>query len=180
MDFPAHQTPLHIHPWTMYSIGAELRQISGNTSIPVSSTWHAANEAIYIPVRIPFPYPVRRMFWGNGSTAAGNVDVGIYSPGKGRIFSSGSTAQSGTSNIQYVTLGTDILLAAGTYYIALAASATTNAVWGFSYGGTSTRLTGIQRQSTALPLPNPGAPTATPVGNLVVPLFGITRTTTGF
>lgn len=182
MDFPGvFQTPTHIHTWTIYAIAQQIRQIAGVTVIPANITWHAANDAHFIPIVIPFPYPVQRVFWCNGSGTLANVDFGIYSFEKARIFSLGSTAQSGASVIQYAAVTTPFVLSAGTYYFALSCSAANaSGLRGITPAGGGTRLTGLQRQATAHPLPSPGVPTATPAGSLNYPLIGITRLSSGF
>jgi hypothetical protein len=179
-DFPnvsPNTLPLH---WSTWSAAEELRAITGS-GVGASGTWTTANTALYIPVSLPWNYPVKRMWWINGSVAGGNTDVGIYTLGGVRLFSTGSTAESGTSTTQYVSAGTPFVLPAGAYYFAYTHSATTaNHIWTSSTGSVAnTEAAGILAQASALPLP---ATASFAVGTTVTsfPYFGITRTTSGF
>ena len=124
--------------------------ISLNT---VSATWPLANRAIYHPFYLPWRYPIKRLFWLNGSSASGNADVGIYSVGGTRIVSTGSTAQSGASTAQYVSA--DLVLPPGTYYLGNVFSGTTNVATSIgSITAIAGRMQGVLQEglgSTTLP-----------------------------
>lgn len=179
-DFPTiqeQQTPLFIYPWTEWCVGLELRQLNG-TAVPASFTW-TANQAVYIPFAIPWPYPVRRVFWYNGTAVVSNVDFGIYTEGGARIYSQGSTAQSGASAIQYATVSTPFILQPGKYYMAYNCSGTTNVVFAVSQNAAQGKILGLLTQAVgAVALPNP-ATFATYAG-VGFPVIGFTRTASGF
>lgn len=178
-DFPQIGVlPQFLHPWTIYGPGPDLR-LQASTVNPVAFTW-VANSAVYIPMSVPWPYPVNRVWWVNGSTIGNNVDFGIYTPSGNKIFSTGSTAQSGTSVPQFVTPGTPFLLDPGNYYFAYACSGTTSTAFGtaLSTAGQSA-MCGLYSQATALPLPASATFASMGVA-LAVPLCGITRTPSGF
>lgn len=170
--------PLFINTNSLEFVGLAGRTIANNSST-ASSTW-TANLAIYMPFAIPWPYPVRRVFWFNGSTASSNCDIGIYTVDGTRIWSSGSTGQSGASVLQYVTPATEILLSPGQFYLAFACSGTTNRVTAQAIGTAAIgRSLGLLEQGSALPLPST-ATFATYATNLLMPWCGITRTSSGF
>ncbi len=181
-DFPTNiPTPLFVHTWTRWGPLLEACKGAGSATL-ASLTWPVANTAFYLPVWIPWPYSVERVFWVNGSSVTStNMDFGIYTADGTRIYSTGSTAASGASATQYVTPGTDILLTPGRYYFALSDSSTTA-----NRGGSGTtafsvarvRLAGLLQEASALPLPATMTPAA--VANSCFPLCGVTRTTTGF
>lgn len=80
-----------------------------------SAAW-TANRLLAIPLLLTRPYLVNQFFWYNGATAAGNTDVGIYNEaGTTKFGSTGSTANSGTSQIQAVD-STDFYLGANQRY----------------------------------------------------------------
>lgn len=182
-DFPqVGVAPLFVNTWMRFGALEELTRAWGGGSL-ASLTWPVADTAFYVPISLPWPFNVRRMFWINGSDVTTvNMDIGIYTAGGVRLYSSGSTAQSGASTAQYVTLGTDILLTPGTYYLALACSSTTANRGGTGITSTYTtvnmRLCGVLQQATALPLP--ATMTGAAVANVCMPFIGITSTTTGF
>jgi len=86
-----------------------------------SSTIGASNVMLY-PVAVTEPYRVRRLWWLNGTSVAGNVDVAIYDAAGVQLISTGSTVQSGTNNIQSVAV--DYTLGIGSYWLGLATSST--------------------------------------------------------
>lgn len=142
-------------------------------------TWPLANMAVFIPLLLPFDYPVARMFWVNGGgTAGGNIDVGLYTPAGARIYSSGSTAQSGSvPGVQYVPA--NVLLGAGLYYLAMAMdNVSTNRAYGSSISVTLARPAGLLQMASAFPLP--ASATFATVANPFYPVMGITRTASGF
>jgi hypothetical protein len=76
----------------------------------------------YHPIILPASCVAKRIWWANGATVAGNIDVGIYAddgdakPGA-KVISSGATAQSGTNSVQFSDVS-DTALAAGRYWLA--------------------------------------------------------------
>lgn len=152
----------------------------GRTSVlsMASSAWPTASTALYLPLYLPWPYTVNRVFWGNGSVLTSTKDFGIYSPAGAKIFSTGTISESGASAIQYQAI-TAVLLPPGRYYMGLVCAATTNHAWSQSVTDAAhSRLAGVLQQASASPLPDTttfATSTAT-----ILPLCGITRTTTGF
>jgi hypothetical protein len=142
-------------------------------------SWPIADTAFFIPIELDFNYPVRRIFWGNGSAVSGTVDAGIYRSDGMRMISTGGVAMAGTNSLQYVDC--QLLLTPGSYYLALTSSVagigalfqrTTN-------GGLNVfRSAGLLQQASARPLPSTMSPAA--VTNAYWPLLGITRTLAGF
>jgi hypothetical protein len=99
----------------------------GSQNVPNNSVaWPVANTAIFVPFVIWSNYLVQTVWWGNGSTANGNVDCGVFShDAQSLLFNAGTTAQSGTQAIQTVALSSSVLLAPGYYYMALVGSSLT-------------------------------------------------------
>lgn len=178
MDFPSDPpVPTHICTWMDCAGGAGARLIggAGGTS---SQSWPSINLAVFTPLWLSWPYTAQRVFWVNGGTISGNVDMGIYTPGGARIWSAGSTVQSGATTLQYVGTG-GLRLAPGPYYLALTFSATSGHVTGSGLNSvTSARLAGLVQMASALPLPAT-ATFATSTTNLW-PLMGLTTTASGF
>lgn len=179
-DLPQpHVLPLHVSTFSLFGPAGEAFPIS-SPSI-ASYNWPAEKQGIYIPVTIPWPYPVQRVWWVNGTTPTGNMDFGIYSIDLARIYHTGSTAQSGGSVPQYVTPSTPFILSPGSYYFFLANDSATTTNRGF---GSSTvtanegRLAGMLQQASAFPAPESGTGAAWASSGL--PLCGVTRTASGF
>lgn len=180
-DFPVvnqASLPTHIHAlYSFFGVGGESRSYAA-TATPAAITW-VANTAVYIPFQVPWPYPVYRVWWMNGSTITStNVDCGIYSPGGDLLYSTGSTAASGATSVQYVSVGTPFTLDAGRYYMAWTCSNTTSRGYGVAPTAVQGALLGCLSQTSALPLP--ASATFATYGAPGVSLCGITRTSSGF
>lgn len=174
-DFPRNLiAPPLIHTFSRYGPGTQLRALAG--AAPAAQTW-VANVASYVPICLPWPYYVRRLFWINGSIVGGFSDIGIYSVGGGRLYNAGSTANTGAlSAPQYVTA--DILLGPGVYFLAYTNDGTSSRVYGITPSATIGRLAGLYQQATALPLP--ALATFAAYSNVPVPWIGISNVPSGF
>lgn len=145
---------------------------------PASANWPAANQAIYMPLRITAPYDVRRVFAVSGSAAA-NWDIGVYTLAGAKLFSSGSTA--GTNNTLVYANVTATTLSPGMYWLACWCAGTTNTLF------LSTAVTVLEgramgfRQETGLAS---GLPATASFAQLAacngMPVCGITRTSANF
>lgn len=183
-DFPGQaQPPPFLHTYSKYSMMPEYKGVTGASVTAASTTWSTANQARYYPISIPFWYPVRRVFWVNGSTTTStNNDFGIYTADTSprNIYSTGSTAQSGASVPQFVTPGTTFWLPPGDYYFGMnISSASTNRCFGTAATADNQRFAGILQEAVgAVTLPDP----ATPVAATIVGtnLCGVTWTASGY
>lgn len=172
-----------IHPWSLESIGIAITSAGGIVFMSTSSAvYPSANLAILIPFILAKQFTVVKMFTCNGSTASGNLDVGIYtneggaSPVLRLIVSKGSTAQSGTSVVQGLDIA-DTILPPGSYYMAIVM----NNILGTFFRGTVTTASiataiGIRFKTSAFPLP---ATITSPndAQTTYIPVFGLTGRT---
>jgi hypothetical protein len=144
------------------------------TSDPVgiSTTVWTAGRAIYIPIKIPWPYPVKRMFIFNGGSVAGNVDLGLYTRNGTKVFSTGSFAQVGVTTMQYVNFS--YLVSPGSYYLALAFSGVATIQRAQFALVTNARMAGLLQQDSAFPLPASMTPAVYTLGGIY--MFGMTLT----
>jgi hypothetical protein len=170
-------TPLHLGSFSSMSAVMDAGQYISNAS-PGTITW-VANLGVYIPIVIPYPYPVRRVWWQNGSTVtSAHCDVGVYTPDGQRIVSAGTTVQAGASTVQYASV-TETLLAPGKYFFAFVCDTATSHAFGLStLTVPALRSAGILQQASALPLP--ATATFAVASSAVYPWCGITRTSSGF
>lgn len=136
------------------------------------SAWPSANLAIFIPFRVAAPYTVQQIYWQNMATINGNIDVGIYDSEGNKIVSSGSTAQSGATALQSISI-TPTTLRRGQYYLAMAFDNATATVRAGSSAATLYRAIGVLSMVSAFPLPS----TATFVGTLTnyYPFIGLSQ-----
>ena len=179
-DWPRDRiAPLFIQNFSRWASGLEHSRYIATAQN--SLTWPTANKAIYMPFAIPFYYPVRRVFWMNGSSVTStNIDFGIYNYDGTKLYSTGSTAASGVSALQFVT-PTEFLLAPGKYFFALSdSSITANRGCSGVTGSTAraTRMSGYLEEASALPLP--AAMTGVASTFTIIPFCGITLTASGF
>ena len=170
--------PLFISTYTQPFCGMEARAIGGIN--PASGAWPLALYVAYVPFQLPFPYLVRRIWWQNGSAAGGNTDVGVYTSGGTRVFSTGSTAGSGNSAPQFVTIA-DTLLHPGSYFFAMVHdSITTNQLQrGTTLSIVQQRAIGHLSQTLGSG-PLPVTATFAASSQIVYPLCGISCLASGF
>jgi len=138
----------------------------------VSTAWGTANKAYYIPVNLPWRYPVQNFFVYNNATVAGSVDVGIYNAqDMTQLWHSGATAMSGASALQF--FAKDIILDPGPYYLAMSSTSTTATYACYTtLTATRQRYLGGLKQTSANPLPATMTPAA--IDTARVPLIGFT------
>lgn len=169
-------TPTHVHTMCRFTAGGLGRALVAMAA-PAVGTW-VANLAVYVPMHLPFPYLVQRVFWINGSViTTTNVDCGVYSSSGTLLLSCGSTAMVGASAVQYAPV-TATLLSPGAYYLAWTCNNTTNRTFGAVLAAQEGETLGLQQQATALPLP--AAMTEAAYAGQGLPFCGITRTASGF
>lgn len=152
------------------SLAGTVNMLTG-TGVPASATWPTANKAFYIPFVLRQPVLVSNLFVINGTTASGNLDIGIYAQDGTQITHTGSTAQSGTSAIQTVSI-TPVIIGPGVYYMALSMNGTTGTT--FRLAPTSATMLsafGIFQQTTSFPLPS--SATFATASQTYIPLFGL-------
>ena len=135
-----------------------------------SNTWDTANKVGYYPFELAEPFTVFKVFTYNGTVVSGNWDLGVMDEAGARLFSSGSTAQATTSDLQPVDI-TDYTLGEGRYFLAFGldnATATTvranpTAAW--------MDFLGCKEQASAFPIPSTATFAAYTLGD--VPLVGL-------
>lgn len=179
MDFPGQpQVPPIVSTYSVYAPAGRGRQALGGTIAAGSIAWPAANRAIYVPMTLPGPCVVRRLFWTNGSTVTGSSEVGVYTRGGVRLCSTGLTAQSGASVLQFVTLGTPVYLDAGVYYLATQNDGTTNRMFGTVTPTVNQgRLAGLLQQDLGGGGVLPATMTPATLTAFAYPLAGIVQNT---
>ena len=122
-------------------------------AITTSTVWPAANLAIFVPFSLDSETLIAQLWWFNGATVAGNVDIGIYTADGTRLLSAGSTAQSGTSVLQSVNTA-DTLVGPGVYYLALALSDGTATISGRTLAALQHgQIAGMAEKTSAFALP---------------------------
>lgn len=143
--------------------GGKFRVFSTASAAPASTAWPANNRAYLIPFYLTSPALVVEMFFQAGTgPGTANFDLGIYRDDFTKIVSLGATASVNTTDAILPAGGGDIAdtaLAAGRYYMAMSAAATTITARAAVNANGIMRALGVQMMDTAHPLP----PTVTPV-----------------
>ena len=89
-----------------------------------TGAWPSANLILYVPIAVPESFTVLRVWWVNGNVASDNCNLGFYDQTGSKLWETGSTAMSGTSQAQFVNIA-DQAHVAGLYYMAFQQSGTT-------------------------------------------------------
>jgi hypothetical protein len=126
-EFVYKPAQLHVLSLGRYSNNCLNSLLSGTVGITTNSSWPANNRAQYHPINIPSYFTVARFFVGNADNATGNMDVGLYNGAGTRLLSTGSTARSGTSVVQYIDV-TNTTFPPGHYYLGLVLSSSSGTV----------------------------------------------------
>lgn len=156
------------------SLGPWMRTLTPPAA--ATAAWPATNEAIYIPFTLPVTMIAARMFVYNGTTASGNLDLGIFDTGGNSIITKGTTAQSGTSVLQFLDI-TDTTLSPGVYYMGCSMDGTTGTTFAHAPNSLAVaRTSGVLSQSTAFVLPTTTA-TFAAAQHAYIPIVGITTRT---
>jgi hypothetical protein len=155
-----------------FSVGTEVGSIPTTLS---SAAWPAANRAIHVPLYVPAPATIVKLWWLNGAAVSGNVDCGLYRASDlSLVVSSGAVAQSGTSAVQEFDIA-DTTIPVGVYLLALAMDNGTGQMIRFPFDVRYHRVIGITQQASAYPLPATAVPAV--VASAYVPMFGLSLRT---
>lgn len=164
------QMSVGLNPYSLESVGLSIRTL-GSGSSPASTVYPVANKAIYVPFVARSQITFTSLFTGNGATATGNIDIGVYASDGTRIISTGSTAMAGTSARQIVTVAATTI-GPGVYYLAMTASSTSATFAATTAPVIGLQCMGVYQQTTALPLP--ATATFATASSTYLPIFGIT------
>jgi hypothetical protein len=152
-------------------------QLSANSvAAAASAVWPTANTAIYIPLLVTEDITVTKLWWHNGATASGNVNMALYTGAGAQVSGTetGSTAQGTINVIQEVNIA-DTALTAGLYYIAIVMDNTTGTMFRHSVGAAINRAMGLATEAGVFDLP--ANATLATANSAYVPICGIaTRT----
>lgn len=144
-----------------------------------SGTWPTANTAFFYPVKLSQARTYTKAWWLNGATAAGNVDVGIYTISGAtatRVVASTAVAQSGVSAMQVAGTFATTTIGPGVYWLAMACSLATATVWRANPSGLLPRGCGCFQAATSHPLPS--SATVVAFSASLVPVFGFAELAT--
>ena len=171
-----------IHTFSPESMGSIIQGISSKSIANNASVAWTANLAVYIPFTLSVATTFVKMYTMTGNTAAGNVDVAIYSSNGAtrkpdvKLTSAANVAQSGSFSLQVFDI-TDITLSPGLYYFAVSNSSTGNfegvAIGTLVIG----RTTGVMQEAAANPLPAVATPVAWATADFI-PVVGASQVTT--
>lgn len=162
MDWPAEAMPAPpiLTAWSPDSIGLSLN-LMANASLGLTATggWGGANLCRFYPFRLYSPAVATQMLWWVGSSTAGNLDVGIYDAQSRLIVSSGSTAQSATTNTVQELNITDTELSPGDYLLAGTVNNISTTCFSINFNDELCQSSLMfLEQASAFPLPATAAP----------------------
>lgn len=146
------------------------------TTTGVSAAYSGASTAYFVPVRVSQTRTYTKAWWINGATAAGNVDVGIYTRAGTtltRVVASTAEAQGTISVMQVAATFTATTLTPGLYYLAISCTSASATFWSFGSYSAGLRSGGVFQTATASPLPT--SATAALTTAVRVPIFGFSE-----
>ena len=147
----------NISIWTSSGecIGTELGVNGLDVSNAASAFNPVTSTAYFIPFWLGSAVSVTKVFWLNGTTVQGSIDVGIYDKDGTYILSAGSTTQSsGTSTPQVVTLTNPVIIGPGQFYLAVSMNQTQGHLFRFLWTTTTLgTMAGMKYLFDQFPLP---------------------------
>lgn len=160
-----------INPYGSECLGIEIQGLNNGIT---TGAW-TANLLIFIPLILQEPLLVAQFFWHNGTTVAGNTDVGIYNESGGtKLGSSGSTANAGTSVLQVVNV-TDFYVPANVrLWLALGCDSSTQQFFRSIAPIADQDYIGIKQQVSGWSSGLPASVTPATPTEAVLPTFGFT------
>lgn len=182
LPFAPFEPNIVIQTFSLEALGDSLNLLGGSANSNsayggTTAAWPAANRALFIPFTLSQPIAVAAMFTYNGGTASGNLDLGIYSEDGTRILSTGSTAMSGTSTLQVISV-TSTVIGPGRMYLAMAVDNTT-AIFRAANTGYITaiafKVAGMAQMASAFALP--ATATLATLSTSYAPIFGLSTKT---
>lgn len=160
--------PVMVSTYGPLSVGVELAGAPVGTS---SGAWIAADRAIYVPLYVPAPAVVVKLWWLNGTSVSGNIDCALYRASDlSRVVTVGGVAQAGVSAVQEADVA-DTSIGSGVYLLALSAD---NAIGHVIRNTNELRIhrpAGVLQQASAYPLPATADPAT--LASAFVPMFGL-------
>jgi hypothetical protein len=137
-----------------------------------AASWPASAVCIGYPFSLPNPETARQMWVYNAATSIGTVDLGIYDAAGNLLVSKGTTAQSGTNDLQLFDITDTELAPDVTYYAMMTMRGVSGIINRMALNTLgSYRAQGFIQANPTFPLPNPITFVA-PSWNYV-PIFGI-------
>lgn len=150
---------------------------SGNTS----ASWPGAmpNDAWISRIWNPEEFEANFAYVFNGTTAGGNIDIGLYTEAGDRIVSTGSTAQVGNAQTQFIAIP-DTVIPRGVLLLAMAADSTSVQINKPNFATTTFRagqldVLGWAQAQSSMPLPTTLPTLIAAEAEIVPPAFGIVR-----
>lgn len=151
-------------------------------NLGTSTTWPTAKLVVYIPFMLSRSFKVQSVFWQNGTTPVGNIDVGVYDSAGNRKYRTGSTGAGTTAAIQTVAPTAFTLVGPGLYYMAMTCD---NVGGSYTYAGPSTAPTagisgslGIMTETTgSFGLTDPWGTVAVLTASEIIPNMGLANGT---
>jgi hypothetical protein len=173
-----------IHPWHKNSIAEQITSLGGVViNSLTSNAWPSGSFAILTPFYLQSRMYVDTMYWINGATVAGQVDMAVYTEDGTKIFGTGPVLQSGTTSLQFNSLSPEWELGPGVYYLALVASsgsATFRSAFNSLSTGAMAQVLGMACAPAQYPLPLTITGTLRTMSSDYIPAYGISSEGTTF
>lgn len=159
-----------------FSLGHHLYLDASTIPTLGSAVYPVANQAIGIPFWLSSTTTYLRYFVQNGTVAAGNFEIGIYTSAFAKVQTTGSIAQTGTSVMQAGDFS--LTLSPGQYYLWFSGSDATATYIRTSVGSVQRMAAmGCFQQTSVGPGSAPSTATPVTIVSAYMPVFGLSRVT---
>lgn len=163
--------------WNITPFSPEAMGITGgytaSTVTTASATWPSANLGIFYPFALNKPAIAYQFYVSNGAAVSGNLDVAIYDDAGTRLVRMGSTAQAGTSGLQFLDITDTPLAAFKRYYLGMALDNATGTTLRRGPGTGMLRAAGLVQMASAFSSGMVASATFATLTNNYCPDFGV-------
>lgn len=143
------------------------------TTTAASAAYPAANLAVYVPTWIEHPMVVYEVWLETGTlTTSNTVEVGLYTTAGAKVFASADITVTTASDTVNSSSMTDVLVPAGSYYLAFACNSTRNFV-GTALAAGLYQAMGCMEQTGLTGSTLPATATFAAYTRAFLPLFGL-------
>lgn len=166
-------TPPMISTYSTYVLGPNIAGVA--LGAPVGSNSVTAGRALILPLNLPEPVVIQKVFWITGDAGSGSalIDIGVYDETYNLIVSAGGVALGATATTLFDSTITTTRLGRGQYYIAIVVDTAGTFLTNSLGVSAAMRASGQMMQASAYPLPATLTPVV--VNTSLIPAFGISQ-----
>lgn len=174
---PSRAGLLALHSVSVFTpemVGREILALS-NGGFTLANAALGANFIVHHPITLPSPFVINQFWWNNGTTVAGNTDIGIYSEdGAALLVHTGPIANSGANARQVADISDFTLQGGKRYWLSLGTDSATHQYIRMTLTAPAADYVGIKSMTSGISGSNLVTPATFAVGANTCVVCGMT------